>query len=244
MKRTYQWFFLRMRANRENGNAGKRCYFHSRGCSPSWYYNKNKWWLHLYILFVSIIKSWKSTHSSKSIFLRSSKSASIKSLTYHLLKSIPKPLSTLSMGTLKMTMSERWTWLSSNKIWVNDRRKLGMLPDKVLKEPACRYYAVEHRNRIYHVFNAYYYVLNDKFSPWGEWLTRYVQASVERLLLFTGITKLTSRMETSVWLWMQLIHCSLGRNCCSKTWNITVGSSATWKHIPIDKFWIGNPNYW
>ena len=42
------------------------------------------------------------------------------------------------------------------------------MPDKALKEPACRYYAVEHRNRVYHVFNAYYYVRSDGFSRWVE----------------------------------------------------------------------------
>lgn len=29
------------------------------------------------------------------------------------------------------------------------------------RPPRCRYYALEYKNRIYHVFNAYYYVINE-----------------------------------------------------------------------------------
>lgn len=37
------------------------------------------------------------------------------------------------------------------------------------RPPRCRYYALEYKNRIYHVFNAYYYVKNVlNGSQWEE----------------------------------------------------------------------------
>ena len=36
----------------------------------------------------------------------------------------------------------------------------------------CNYYALEYRNRIYHVFNAYNYVKIEIFSQLGKWFRR------------------------------------------------------------------------